>query len=274
VLEVANKQEGLFTENDYRLLETLAASAAIAIDNARLVEALQRRTADLQSRNEELDAFSHMVAHDLKNPLSLTIGYAQFLRKRHTPSLDEDAYRCLEQIEQSGTKMSNIVDELLLFANIRSAEVVSRPLDMADIAAMAELRLTHMIQEYNAQIAWPESWPTALGHDAWIEEVWVNYLSNAMKYGGRPPCIELGATVLDSHMVKFWARDNGQGLTPDEQSKLFTPFTRLSQVRVEGHGLGLSIVRRIVEKLGGQVGVESEVGQGSVFSFTLPLASG
>src|SRR5204862_4148271 len=140
-------------------------------DNARLVEALQARTADLQARNEELDAFSHMVAHDLKNPLSLTIGYAQFLRKRHTPSLDEDAYRCLEQIEQSGTKMGNIVDELLLLSKIRSVDVERVPLDMADIVAMAELRLTHMIQEYEARVIWPETWPTAFGHDAWIEEV-------------------------------------------------------------------------------------------------------
>jgi signal transduction histidine kinase len=74
-------------------------------------------------------------------------------------------------------------------------------------------------------------------------------------------------------MVCFWVRDNGAGLTAEEQSRLFTPFARLDQVRAKGHGLGLSIVRRIVEKLGGQVGVESEVGRGSVFSFTLPAAT-
>ncbi len=70
--------------------------------------------------------------------------------------------------------------------------------------------------------------------------------------------------------MRFWVRDNGDGLTPEDQARLFAPFTRLDQVRVKGHGLGLSIVRRIVEKLGGQVGVESQVGQGSTFSFTLP----
>ena len=73
-------------------------------------------------------------------------------------------------------------------------------------------------------------------------------------------------------MVRFWVRDNGPGITPEDQARLFVPFTRLGQARVGGHGLGLSIVRRIVEKLGGQVGVESQVGQGSVFSFTLPGA--
>jgi two-component system sensor histidine kinase/response regulator len=120
-----------------------------------------------------------------------------------------------------------------------------------------------------------------VGHGPWIEEVWANYISNALKYGGSPPRIELGAdppppsppsggTEGEARMVRFWVRDNGPGLTPEEQARLFTPFTRLEQVRAKGHGLGLSIVRRIVEKLGGQVGVESEVGQSSTFSFTLP----
>jgi len=85
--------------------------------------------------------------------------------------------------------------------------------------------------------------------------------------------VELGATPQPDRMVRFWVRDNGPGLTPEEQALLFTPFTRLDQARAKGHGLGLSIVRRIVEKLGGQVGVESEVGKGSVFTFTLPGGS-
>ena len=93
-----------------------------------------------------------------------------------------------------------------------------------------------------------------------------------MKYGGRPPRIELGSSKGDEGMVRFWIQDNGAGLTAEQQRELFTPFTRLSQVRLEGHGLGLSIVQRIVERLGGQVGVESDgvPGQGSTFYFTLP----
>jgi two-component system sensor histidine kinase/response regulator len=113
-------------------------------------------------------------------------------------------------------------------------------------------------------------WPVALGYAPWVEEVWINYLSNAFRYGGRPPRLELGAEAQPDGRVRFWVRDNGAGLTPEDQARLFTPFTRLDQVQVKGHGLGLSIVRRIVEKLGGQVGVESQIGQGSTFSFTLP----
>jgi signal transduction histidine kinase/DNA-binding response OmpR family regulator len=270
VLEVVNKRGRAFDNNDLILAETLGASAAIAIDNARLVDELRTQALDLRSRNEELDAFAHMVAHDLKNPLSLIIGYAQFLRKRRNSGFDEEIITCLQQIEQSGAKMSNIIDELLLLAKIRGAEVERTPLDMGDIVAMAEFRLTHMIKESGAEITWPDEWPVALGQEAWIEEVWVNYLSNAIKYGGQPPCLELGATDLENGMIRFWIRDNGQGLTPEQQGRLFTPFTRLNQVRAQGHGLGLSIVKRIVEKLGGEVGVESEAGKGSTFSFTLP----
>jgi two-component system sensor histidine kinase/response regulator len=113
-------------------------------------------------------------------------------------------------------------------------------------------------------------WPGASGYGPWVEEVWVNYLSNAIKYGGKPPHVELGAELQTNNMVCFWVRDNGPGIPPEARARLFTPFTRLDQVRTQGHGLGLSIVRRIVEKLGGQVGVTSASGQGSAFSFTLP----
>jgi signal transduction histidine kinase len=129
-----------------------------------------------------------------------------------------------------------------------------------------------MVEQSHAEIVGPEAsaWPVALGYAPWVEEVWINYLSNALKYGGRPPRIELGAKAQPDEMTRFWVRDNGPGIPPEAQARLFTPFTRLDQVRAKGHGLGLSIVRRIVEKLGGQVSVESQVGQGSVFSFTLP----
>jgi signal transduction histidine kinase len=143
-----------------------------------------------------------------------------------------------------------------------------------------------MIEEQQVEITTPsdERWPAALGYGPWVEEVWVNYISNAIKYGGDPPRVELGfdesahqPVSADSpvglpadSMIRFWVRDNGYGLTAEEQARLFTPFTQLSQVRARGHGLGLSIVRRIMKKLDGQAWVESNVGQGSTFFFALP----
>ncbi|MBU0704719.1 MAG: GAF domain-containing sensor histidine kinase, partial [Chloroflexi bacterium] len=295
VLQATDTEPGRFTTADLTLLEPLAAAAAIAIDNAGLVETLRQRTVELQARNEELDAFAHTVAHDLKNPLARIIGFAEVLAGSYVELPDEELLRYLRVIAQSGHKMDSIISELLLLAVVRKLEEVEAgPLDMARIVAEALQRLDHEVEKFQAKIILPETWPVASGYSPWVEEVWVNYLSNALNYGGRPeegipPRVELGfdewtdegmangatrnsqLAIRSSH-IRFWVRDNGPGLAPEKQALLFTPLTRLGETRIKGHGLGLSIVRRVVEKLGGQVGVESEVDQGSLFFFTLPVA--
>ncbi len=269
VLEAVNKKGEPFSPADLAWLEVLAPLAAGAIANAQLFEALRQRTVELQTRNEELDAFAHTVAHDLQNPLTLIIGFAEALERDHDRIADDEKKKHLRTIAQMGRKVGNIIEELLLLAQVRKMEVQMSPLDMAGIVAAAVQRLAYMIEKSGAKVILPDTWPVALGYDSWVEEVWINYLSNAIRYGGRPPRVELGATAQADGMVRFWIRDNGSGLAPEDQARLFTPFPRLDQIRAKGHGLGLSIVRRIVERLGGQVGVESEVGRGSVFSFTL-----
>jgi two-component system sensor histidine kinase/response regulator len=257
----------------------------LAEEKRQADEALRQYAAELKARNEELDAFAHTVAHDLKNPLNNVINSAELLTQDSASPLDETQQECLQTIARSALKMGNIIDELLLLAGVRRTEVVIEPLDMAGIVAEARLRLADLIEDTRAKIilSGASAWPVAKGYGPWVEEVWVNYLSNALKYGGQPPRVELGADLNPFSlveggegrcMVRFWVHDNGQGLAPEDQARLFTPFTRLDQARAKGHGLGLSIVRRIVEKLGGQVGVESDgmAGQGSTFFFTLPGA--
>jgi signal transduction histidine kinase len=270
VLEVVNKHEGVFDEEDLTVAESLAASASIAIENARLVETLQQQKQDLQSQNEELDAFAHTVAHNLKSPLSRLAGFAELLIIDDQHFTEEEKQNVKQRIINNAYRMNNIVDELLLLSSVRKADVTLRPLDMAEIVASTLDRIQHLIDEYNATIVQPDIWPTALGHTQWIEEVWENYLTNALKYGGKPPVIELGAQEIEDDMIQFWVRDNGEGIPAAQQQFLFTPFTRLSEVRISGYGLGLSIVQRIIHKLGGAVGLESEVGKGSLFYFTLP----
>jgi signal transduction histidine kinase len=243
---------------------------------------LARRLEELEVRNAELDAFAHTVAHDLKSPVTTLIGFGSLLQRRFDRLSDEKRAFYLDAINQNSHKMSNIIDELLLLSSVREVEDIAlNVVDMAAVVDEAQTRLRYMIEEKHAEIIVPARWPqSVLGYAPWIEEVWVNYISNAVKYGGCPeeeicPVVELGFdwredTSEHNAQVRFWVRDNGSGLTPEQQSRLFTPFERLHQVRVEGHGLGLSIVRRIVEKLGGKVGVESEVGKGSIFGFTLP----
>lgn len=262
VLELINKVEGEFTAEDKAMAETLATFASVAIYNAQLVSSLQES-------NEELDSFAHTVAHDLQNTLSVVIGFAELLRRDDARLAEDKRKQMAEALVKNTYKMSNIIKELLLLSSVRKSEVTIEPLNMRQIVEAALLRLAYVLEDYKPEIIIQERWPAALGHAAWIEEIWENYISNALKYGGRPARVECGGETLPDGRVRFWVRDNGPGLTAKEQAKLFDPFVQLSKVRVKGSGLGLSIVHRIAGKLGGEVGVESEVGQGSVFSFTL-----
>ena len=236
-------------------------------------EALRQYTLELEAQNEELDAFAHTVAHDLKGSLSHMVGYAEVLAQDHASLAEQDLRKYLRTIAQSGKKTSRIIDALLLLASVRKVgDVESGPIDMGSIVAEVPERLRGLIEEHLPEIIIPGTWPVAAGYGPWVEEVWLNYLSNAIKYGGRPPRIELGATVPKEpdEQIRFWVRDNGPGLTPEDQARLFAPFTRLGRIRAKGHGLGLSIVQRIMNKLGGRAGIESEIGVGSTFYFTLP----
>ncbi len=234
---------------------------------------LQEKNEQLQQQNRELDAFAHTVAHDLNGPLGNQITSLSLLHEYARPMLDQEMQDVVRICLRAGHKMSNIIDELLLLASVRKDEVKMKPLNMANIVIQAQNRLSHMIEEYQTEIITPAEWLLAQGYAPWVEEVWANYLSNGLKYGGRPPCLELGITPQADGMIRFWVSDNGPGLTLAEQAILFTEFTRLNEIRAKGHGLGLSIVRRIVEKLGGQVGVKSEPGKGSTFYFTLSAST-
>lgn len=244
-------------------------------------EELQAGNEALQKKNLELDAFAHMVAHDLKNPLNAVIGLAKLLASMNEKDRVYDPKRVeiLDRIIRSSEKILSIINALLKLAGISNqTRVETKPLDMVEIVdQVIQQRLTLLTADADlkAMIHLPTHWPTAKGYAPWVEEIWANYLTNAVKYGGQPPQITIGAEICPrtgadaEEMIRFWVRDNGPGLTPEEQKQLFTPFTRLHKERAEGHGLGLSIVQQIVERLGGQAGVESERGQGSLFYFTL-----
>jgi two-component system sensor histidine kinase/response regulator len=225
----------------------------------------------LQTRNEELDAYAHTVAHDLKNPLSILIATADIITSISNLTRKE-LKEFLQQIKSTAFEMNNIIDNLLLLSEVRKVEAPTEPIDMFRVVTTVQNRLSYIIKEHRGNLVFPTVWPTAIGYEPWIEEVWSNYISNALKYGGASPCVELGASIQADSMIRFWTRDHGQGIPTEEQSRLFIPFTQLGKAHKQGHGLGLSIVLHIVEKLGGQVGVESEVGKGSLFYFTLPAS--
>lgn len=271
------------TDGELALLQGIADQAAMAIENGRLYREVQKynnelenrvaqRTAALQARNEELDAFAHTVAHDLKMPISHMVGLAETLTNKFDALPTNDRQQYLEIIQKSGHKMASIIDALLLLAGVREMDVPLESLDMALIVDEARQRLTHLNRQYGVTVILPDEWPQALGYAPWVEEVWINYLSNGMKYGGHPPKLTLGATAVANNMIKFWIQDNGIGIPSGAREKLFVPFTQLNLRHDSGYGLGLSIVQRIVERLGGEVGAESVPGQGGLFWFTLPAA--
>lgn len=236
----------------------------------------ERNDVELEASNAELDAFAHTVAHDLKTPLTILIGFSDLLGQRVPRWSPEQVSEATDRISRAGRKMTDIIHELLLLASVRKIEEITMALlDMAAIVAEVQARLAGMFAEYEGTLTLPETWPVAIGYAPWIEEVWANYISNALKYGGTPPQVVLGAErvqIEGAAQVRFWVKDNGPGLTEAEQAQLFTQFTRLHTARTAGHGLGLSIVQRIVAKLGGAVGVASAPGAGSRFYFTLPAA--
>lgn len=232
---------------------------------------LRQQVDILETRNRELKEYAHMVAHDLKEPLTVLILTADLIEDipdRNAKELRE----CILQVKSTASEMRNIIKSLLLFSEVSRAEAPRGAVHMAEVVANVQARLSYMIREQQAQVILPPVWPDALGYGPWIEEVWANFLSNALKYGGRPPCVELGASARSDGMLRFWTRDNGPGIPPEAHTQLFTRGNPLSRLTHLGDGLGLPIVHNIVEKLGGEVGVESEVGRGSLFFFTLPAA--
>ncbi len=272
-------------------LQHLYAQAQIDIKNLRIAETalthardeledrVKERTAELESANAslretvgDLNSFARTVAHDLKTPLSVMMGYADMLGEYGNSIESEQSMLMIQRIHTTSKKMVSIINELLLLASVRREEVQFHLLDMEDIVYRAYDRLSHLFAETGGSLEVVALPRNAGGYDSWVEEIWVNYMSNALKYGGIPPVLKIsGEYFEDENQVAFWLDDNGPGLQEAELEQVFVEFNRLHENRAKGHGLGLSIVQRIVRKLGGRLIVDSEVGKGSRFGFTLPV---
>lgn len=261
-----------FSDQELSLSQLLTDQAAGALTNAWLYEALNNANQSLTATNEELDAFAHTVAHDLKSPLGAIIGFADLVKKDYATLTEEEIKEFLGFIVVNSHKMRLIIDDLLTLSSVRREDVQLKAVDMHLVLAEVKSRLQYAILESRAEIIVTTTLPTSLGYMPWIEEVWSNYISNGIKYGGNPPQLTIGANILEDGMIRYWVQDNGRGLSEEDKTKLFIPFSRLGHSDAAGHGLGLSIVQRIITRLGGTVGVESEIGNGCKFYFTLPAS--
>lgn len=227
----------------------------------------------LKRRVSELDAFARTVAHDLKNPLATITGFASLIKDYPQRLSPDDVHETVGFVLAECKRLEEMIDSILLFSQVNNSdEFTIERLDMHQIVENVYLRLFSMVGQYNARINMPMSWPVSRGYAPWVESIWANFISNAIKYGGEPPVIELGAEDSRDGQIVYWVHDNGKGLSPSEQEAVFQPYKRLGQTNVDGQGLGLAIVTRIVDKLKGHVWVESSPEQGTTFYFSLPRA--
>jgi signal transduction histidine kinase len=264
-LGLFSKTPDFYDEMDATRLVTFADQAAVALKNAGLY-------AELAARNQELDAFAHTVAHDLKAPLSNILGHAHLLGV--IASLDEESQEFLDGIQSTALHMGDMIDQLLHLAQLRDTIENVCAVNMQDVVSSAVSRFQSQLIERGVVLHRESDLPPALGHGPWLEEVFANLVGNAIKYIGEDnpsPSISISGHSLGDQ-VRYEVTDNGLGITPEDQERLFEMFARFHHGEAKGLGLGLSIAKRITQNLNGEIGVESVPGEGSTFWFILPAA--
>ena len=237
--------------------------------NEELEEKVVYRTGQLKKTNEELEAFSYSISHDLRAPLRGIIGFATILEEDYINKLDEEAKRLITIIKKNTVKMGRLIDDLLSFSRLNRQQIIKTTINLN---AMVENLVTGF-KTSDDRIHWKIArLPSIKGDTATIEQVWVNLLSNAIKYSRKKeiPLIEIGWKQTPTEEV-FFVKDNGVGFDLKYQAKLFKVFQRLhSAAEFEGTGVGLAIVERIVTKHGGRVWAEAILDEGACFYFSIP----
>jgi len=261
-----------------RVWQTALARRLLAeLEEARETVAL--RNAKLEELEGLKETLTQTLVHDLKNPLTAIIGTNELiqLRSARPPSPEIAQSAGIAELAQlnvaTAAKMNSIIEALLLLASIRRhAEVSLGPVSLDDLMRVLAGRIAHQQEQLRGAVEWPDrELPWVWGHTAWIEEALVNYLTNALKFGGKPPRVCVSCEERPGGRVRIRVSDNGPGVPQSLRGSLFLPFTRL-QKGVEGHGLGLSIVQRIAERLDGAVGYEEQEGPGGCFWLELRAA--
>jgi PAS domain S-box-containing protein len=241
--------------------------------NAELEARVQRRTAQLEAANKELEAFSYSVSHDLRAPLRKLDGFSDILRQRYGDRLDAEGLRLIEVIRANSERMGQLIDDLLSFSRLGRKEFLSAPVDMT---ALAQSVVDEALRQEPERAAEVRMLPLAAarGDGAMLRQVFFNLVSNALKFTRKrvQPEVEIGSRPSpDGLETVYFIRDNGAGFDMKYASKLFGVFSRLHTAsEFEGTGIGLALVARIVKRHGGRVWAEAAVDAGATFYFTLP----
>jgi light-regulated signal transduction histidine kinase (bacteriophytochrome) len=283
----ANRQA--FTEAHIDLLKMLASQAAIAIEHARLYEEVKRARDELEERvqqrttelvaanqelarsNAELQQFAYVASHDLQEPLRMVVSYTQLLARRYQGKLDAEADEFIAFAVDGAQRMQKLIRALLAYSRVGTQ---SKPLKPASIQAALDWALANLQMAItdNQAVVTHDTLPTVLADETQLGQLFQNLIDNALKFrNSQPPAIHISAEQKDSQWL-FSIRDNGIGLEPQYVERIFVIFQRLhGPTDYPGSGIGLAICKRIVERHGGRIWVESQLGQGATFYFTLPV---
>jgi signal transduction histidine kinase len=257
----------------YQMRDILEQHKAATERLAHQARELTARTEELDRSNADLRQFAYAASHDLQEPVRTIASYAQLLEKRYGSALDQDAKEYVNFIIEGARRMQSLVSGLLAYSHVTNRNDISPVVIAAsDIVSAALLNLRTTIEESGAEITC-EPLPAILAEPTQMMQVFQNLVGNAVKYRHpeRPPKVRIWCTPQDSFW-RFSVQDNGIGIEPQYWNIIFELFKRLEGRDVPGSGIGLALCRRVVEKHGGRIWVESELGKGSVFSFTIPRA--
>jgi signal transduction histidine kinase len=268
--------DGYLTEpvQTEELLATIKAYVRLHQAEDRLRQAntaLKRQAEELQRSNQELQQFAYVASHDLQEPLRMVTSYVQLLAKRYQGKLDTDAEEFVNYAVEGATRMQELITDLLDYSRVHTQGQPFVKTDVEEVLTRILLLMRLQIEDSNAVVTY-DALPSVLADASQLGQVLQNLLSNALKFrkAGEPPRVHIAAQRDGQNWV-FQVRDSGIGIASQFTERIFSVFQRLHTRReFPGTGIGLAICKRIVERHGGRIWVESEPGEGSTFFFTLP----
>ena len=242
--------------------------------NSQLEDMVNKRTAALNESNRQLEAFCYTLAHDLRAPLRAIEGFSEILMTDHASEIPADAAKGISRIRNSAERMGRLILDLLAYTNLSRENFQMQSVDLNIITRKILRLFADEIDRTHAEISIELAVTRVMGDPAGIERVLINLVANALKFSspGRPPGVRI-ISEMEPPQVRVSVIDNGIGIDSRYRDQIFGVFQRLSPADNPGTGIGLAIVKRSIEKMGGSVGVESTLGTGSRFWFKLSAAT-